>query len=247
MSRTNNILVSVGAILLVFVIALLLPCTQVIRDGQGWVGSANSVRQISLALNDYHDIFKKLPPAVVRDKDGKPLYSWRVLLLPFLEQVQLYNQFKLDEPWDSPHNEALVGRTPNCYLASPFLDNPPGTTRYQVFVGPGTAFERPGLTWKDFTDGRSQTILVVEGGEAVPWSKPADLAYDPNGPLPPLGAGFGKPSHFLCYEVGRRPGFNAGFADGSARFILQPTDEHTIRSLITRNGGETIDLSKLDN
>jgi len=87
---------------------------------------------------------------------------------------------------------------------------------------------------------------VAEAGEPVSWTKPVDLDYDPNKPLPPLGGGYAKPVHILCYAIARRPGFNACFADGSGRFIPSKTDESIIRGLITRNGGETVDLSRLD-
>src|SRR5262249_3283601 len=155
-----------------------------------------------------------------------------------------YRKFKLDQPWDSPDNKKLLERIPWCYRTGFGGDD--SLTHYQVFVGPGTAFERPGLTWADFPDGLGATLLVVEGGEPVPWSKPADVVYDPGQPPPPLGAGFSKSSHFLCYEVSRRAGFNAVFADGSAHFISDRTDEQTVRGLITRNGGETVDPSRLD-
>jgi hypothetical protein len=115
-----------------------------------------------------------------------------------------------------------------------------------VLVGPGTAFERPRLRLQDFPDGPANTILVAEAVVAVPWSKPADLAYDPKGPLPPLGGAFSQPVHFLCYEVSSRPGFNAVFADGKVRFIRGDTDDRTVRALITRNGGEKVDLATLD-
>ena len=202
--------------------------------------------EIGLALHDYHDANGHLPPAVVYGKDHKPLYSWRVLLLPFLQEGQLARQFKLDEPWDSPHNKKLLGEIPRCYRQILGEPDAPGQTHYQVLVGPGTAFERDGLTLLDFPDGTADTIVVVEAAESVPWTKPADLAYDPVKPLPALGVGFGKPVHFLCYEVNWRPGFTACFADGSRRFIYSSTEEKTIRSLITRNGGEKINWSKLD-
>jgi hypothetical protein len=225
---------------------LLQPCVQKGTDGEGWVYSVYNLKQITLALVDYHDVYKKLPPAVVRDKAGRPLYSWRVLLLPFVEQMNLYNEFHLDEPWDSEHNKKLLEKMPPCYSHLGLGDDPPNKTYYQVFVGPGTAFERPGLTLKDFPDGPANTLLVVEAREPVPWSKPADLAYDPNGPLPPLGGQFGKPIHFLCREVGRRPGFAAGFADGTARFLRSDADERDMRALITRNGGEEVDPAGLE-
>ena len=175
---------------------------------------------------------------MIRDQNGKALYSWRVALLPFLEQEALYKQFKLAEPWDSPHNKKLLEPTPALY-ALPLPDNLAGMTHYQVFTGPGTAFERDGLTLKDdFPDGTSNTTLVVESAEPVPWTKPADLVYDPTGLLPALGAGFGIPNRLLCYRVGQRPGFNVCFADGSGRFLLNTTDERELRALITRNGGE---------
>jgi hypothetical protein len=204
------------------------------------------MRGIGVALQSYHEVYGELPPAVVRDKDGKPLYSWRVALLPFLEENQLYTQFKLDEPWDSEHNKRFLEPTPHCYRPHLGGNDAPGLTRYQVLVGPGTAFERDGLTWDDFPDGLSNTLLMVEAGAPVPWAKPADLTYDPARPLPPLGGAFGKPVHFLCYELWRNPGFIAGFADGSARFIRSDTAEKTIRGLITRNGGEKVDASRLD-
>src|SRR5262249_26068616 len=103
-----------------------------------------------------------------------------------------------------------------------------------------------GLTAQDFPDGLATTLLVVEAGEPVPWSKPADLVYDPNGPFPPLGGVYSKAVHFLCYEVGRWSGVNAVFADGHGRFLRRDLDEKILRSLITRNGGETVDPAALE-
>src|SRR5262249_36159250 len=149
------------------------------RVAEGWVHSQGSLRQIGLALIQYHDTFHRLPPAVVTARDGRPLYSWRVLLLPFLEEKGLYDRFNLEEPWDSPPNRPLADVLPQCYaprlIGAPRFE--PGRTHYQVLVGPGTAFERPGLTFKDFSDGPASTILVVEAGEAVLWSQPVDLTY----------------------------------------------------------------------
>ena len=244
MSRSKWVVFGLAVVCLLCCL-LLLPCTVKVRDGEGegWVESAASLKQIGQALLSYHAVNGKLPPAVARDRDGRPLFSWRVLLLPFIEQGSLYNRIHLDEPWDGQHNKALLEETPRCY--EPMLGgmDAPGLTRYQVFVGPGTAFERDSLTWDDFPDGRENTILVVEAGEPVPWTKPADLPYDPDQPLPPLGGVYAKPYYFLCYEVGRTPDFNACFADGSTRFLSGKTDEKVIRSLITRNGGEKVDAS----
>jgi hypothetical protein len=225
---------------------LLFPCIQQVRDSEGWVGSQMSLKQIGLAIQNYHDLHKKLPPAVVVGKDGTPLYSWRVLLLPFLEEDRLFREFNLDEPWDSAHNKRFLEKTPRCYLPYYKSDDLPGFTPYQVFVGPGTSFERDRLTFKDFPDGLLNTLLVVEASEPVLWTKPTDLVFDPKGPLPPLGGLFAKPVHLLCREVDRKPGFAALFADGSTRFIPDRAEEKTVRALITRNGGEEVQLSALD-
>jgi hypothetical protein len=209
------------------------------RTVSGW-----KLREIACALHDYQDRHRKLPPAVIHDPNGKPLYSWRVLLLPYVEEADRFRNFKLDEPWDSPNNKKLLEPTPAVYRL-PWPATPPGMTHYLGFTGPGTAFERDGLTLEDdFPDDLSDTILVVEAAEAVPWSKPVDLEYDPHGPLPRLGVGYYLPVRFGCYELGRRQGFNVVMADASSRFILDTIDEKTIRGLITRNGGEEVDLSK---
>jgi hypothetical protein len=213
---------------------VLLPCTQKVRDGELWVRSAVSLRAIAGALRAYHEANGRLPPAAVTGEGGRPLYSWRVLLLPYLEQEDLYRRFRLDEPWDGPNNRALLDRTPRYYEPALGGFDPPGMTRYQVFVGPGTAFERDGLTWDDFPAGPGGTILAAEGGEPVPWSKPAELAYDPDGPLPKLGGAYTRPAYFLCYEVQRESGFTCCFGDGTARFIPSTGSERNVRRLITR-------------
>jgi hypothetical protein len=197
-------------------------------------------------LHDYHEVNGKLPPAVVRAKDGGPLYSWRVLLLPYLEQGDLYKQFNREEPWDSPHNKRLLEQAPSYYRSYVGSSDPPGVTRYQVIVGRGTAFERAGVTFKDFPDGLDQTFLVVEAANPVPWSKPADLVYDPQKPLPAMRGEFAKRTPSFWGGEVRRVGFVAVFADGGTRFIDGETPENILRALITRNGGEKVDLSDLE-
>jgi hypothetical protein len=182
-------------------------------------------------MHNYNQEHGHLPPAVVYGKDGKPLHSWRVLLLPYVDQENLYKQFKLDEPWDSPHNIKLLPQMPGVYAVpsgkASFL--PAYHTVCHVFVGPGTAFQgKKGLKIPDdFPDGTSNTFLIVEAGEPVPWTKPQDLRYAPGCPLPDLRGIF-------------RDGFRARLADASGRFIKNDMSETTLRALITRNGGETL-------
>jgi hypothetical protein len=229
-----------------FCIAWLQPCVVRVPEGGARSQALNRVKCITLALHAYHDVHGQLPPAVVRDKDGRPLYSWRVAILPYIEEYPLYQKFKLDEPWDSPHNQALVAEIPRWYSHSGLTRDPPGTTRFQVFVGTGTAFERPGLSLADFTDGTENTLLVVEAGTPVVWSAPTDLPYDPAAPLPPLGGVWHEDVMFLCREVGSRPAFIAAFADGKVRLVRQSIGEQPLRAAITRNGGEPFSADRLD-
>ncbi len=220
--------------------ALQLPAVQAARTAAQRAQSTNNLKQLSLAAHNYNSAYNHFPQQAIYSKDGKPLLSWRVALLPYLEQMPLYNQFKLDEPWDSPHNRALLKYIPLVYL--PPGDKPRGepyTTFYQVFVGTngrvGPIFE-PSPTFRPVlaqcTDGTSGTLLIVEAGTAVPWTKPEDLPYDPDKPLPALGGVF-------------EDGCVAAFADGSCRFLTHDVDEATIRALITRNGGEPVEWFKL--
>jgi hypothetical protein len=198
------------------------------------------------AIHNYaeaHDL--QLPPAAVTDKAGRPLYSWRVLLLPYLEEERLFKEFHFDEPWDSEHNKTLIAKMPEAYR-SPYYDDPGrkqiGFTFYQVFTGPGTPFERPGLTLKDFPDGLSKTLLVVEADEQVPWTKPADLVYDPAGPLPKLGTKSTRAVVRFHRLVGWQPGYVLSLADGSCRRGPATVDEAVLRAWIVRNHGPKPDL-----
>src|SRR5262245_13361439 len=121
---------------------------------------------MAVAIHNYHDAHGTLPPAALRGADGKPLLSWRVLILPYIEQDELYKQFRLDQPWDSPHNIQLLERMPKLYKPySEHVTTEPGTTYYQVFVGGGAVFggER-NLRIEDISkaDGTAYTFLLVE-------------------------------------------------------------------------------------
>lgn len=191
---------------------------------------ANDLKQMALAMHNFEE-GKTLPPAARCDSQGHPLLSWRVLILPYLEQNALYNEFHLDEPWDSPHNLRLLPRMPKVY--DPLLLDKkvkPYHTSFQAFVGKGAAFEgRDGLRLpNDFSDGTSNTILVVEAAHLVSWTKPDDLPFDRKGSLPLLERFFS-------------PSFQVAMADGSVRKIKRERlNERTFRAAITRNGGEKL-------
>jgi hypothetical protein len=212
-----------------------------IKEARPRIVVANDLKQIGMALRIYHDKFGSFPPAAVHDADGKPLYSWRVLLLPFLEQEALYARFHLDEPWDSPHNLTLLSPAPRPFRPpTDIVSADPSLTYYQVFVGPGAAFEGDkGLKIPDdFPDGIQNTILVVEAREPVPWSKPADIPYAANLPLPEFGALRRKRMGPLQWGEYKPAGFTAALADGSFRWFGPDMPPDGLRGWITRNGGE---------
>src|SRR5262245_55898338 len=208
----------------------------------------NNLRQIALAMHHYADVYRRgFPPAARCDKDGRPLLSWRVTLLPFLEQMSLYNEFRLDEPWDSRHNISLLGRMPLIYDlprdTSVHVD--PGHTFIQVFVGPGTAFEKRtrGDGWRileDFPDGSSNTILIAHAAKAVPWTKPEDLVYDPNQPVPELGGVFPGKARFPLLGAKATHMKLVAMADGIVRQLPLDLTDATLRAAITRNDGKEL-------
>jgi hypothetical protein len=201
------------------------------RQPAARIQSSNNLHILALGMHNYSDTNGKLPPHAVYGPGGQPLLSWRVLILPYVEEEELFKEFHLDEPWDSPHNLRLLPRMPRIY-APVMKENRPKeyATFYQAFVGNGAAFEgREGLHLPGgFPDGTSNTILIVEAGTAVPWTKPADLPYSPDSPIPPLGAL--SPKYFLV-----------AMADSSVRTVYkEQVTEATLRAAITRNGGEIL-------
>jgi hypothetical protein len=193
--------------------------------------SASNLKQIGVALHSYHNDYGTLPPAAICSKDGKPLLSWRVAILPYLEEGTLPQEFRLDEPWDSPHNLKLLKRMPKVYAPAGMTTQEPYTTFYQGFVGKGTVFtadpkQGTPLTRITNADGTSTTYMVVEAGEPVPWTKPADIPYDPDKPVPALGGMF-------------KQGFNALYCDGSIRFVKREIRPEVLHARIQWNDGKS--------
>ena len=177
----------------------------------------------------------RFPAAAIR-KNGKPLLSWRVALLPFLDVyhgTRLYQRFRLEESWDSPHNAPLLKEMPSVFAPVVPTASAPYSTYYQVFVGSGALFEEEeGTRVAEVTDGVAWTLMVVEAAEPVPWTKPEDLPYDQGKPLPRLGGQF-------------EDGFYVAFADGSARFLSKKIARETLRALIMRGDREVITVDQL--
>ena len=212
---------------------MLVPAVQASREAARRAQCVNNLKQIGLAMHNYHDVNGHFPPAVLLGPDGKTPYSWRVALLPFMDAQGIYSQYKFDEPWNGPNNSKLIPLMPAFY-SHPGTDRTTGMTPYFVPTGPDTLFpdRKEGMSLAEITDGTSNTIMAVEAQREIPWTKPEDIAYGSltdgsNKPLPDLGT----------LHPG---GFDATFADGSVKFISAGINLNVLRALLTRAGGEVI-------
>jgi prepilin-type processing-associated H-X9-DG protein len=206
-----------------------------VRADADRVQSQNNLRQIGIAVHNYEASNGCVPAAGFGQRPGQPRASWRVHLLPYLEEQDLYNQYNFDEPWDGPNNSKLLTRMPRVYALPGDTAAPPGHTYYQALVSPPGA--RPSAVFSkeptarvrftDITDGTSNTIMVAEAAAPVPWTKPDDLEFTPAGPLPRLGWHYNNRCNVL-------------YADGAVRAVPSTVSPATLRALITRDGGEVI-------
>jgi prepilin-type processing-associated H-X9-DG protein len=200
----------------------------------------NNEKQIALAVHNYISRHgNAFPPAYTTDKAGQPLLSWRVLILPFLDQEQaLFKEFHLDEPWDSPHNRTLISKMPEVYRCSTQNAGTAreGKTRYIAPRAPGTIFRgAEPVKLKEIIDGTSNTIMFFDGGDerAVIWTKPDDWDVPPDAKLDPSGI-------LVAHGEQPRKGTNVAFADGSVRFFRETIMSAVFRALLSYAAGEVI-------
>jgi hypothetical protein len=220
----------VGVAVIGVLVALLLPAVQAARAAAGRNSSMNNIKQILLALLNYESAKAAMPAYANFDADGKPLLSWRVHVLPYMEHQALYNQFHLDEPWDSPHNKALIPQMPEIYRDPGSMHTTAdGLTNYLGVKGEGRYFDgtSEGRKIMTVTDGTSNTIMVVQvdDNSAVPWTKPDDWELDDANPT---GAFAG-----IASEI-----FLAGYGDGHVSVVSTFVDADTLKAMLTIGGGE---------
>ncbi len=215
-------------------VAMLLPAVNASREAARRARSMNHLKQIAIAMHNYHDTHGAFPAGYSADADGKPLLSWRVHILPFLEESELYEEFHLDEPWDSEHNKELIAEMPEVFR-SPNSTAQPGRSNYLGVGGRDGVFVRPqpgkrlGTEIRQIVDGASNTIMAVEvpDASAVIWTRPGDFAADEQQPTKGL--------------LGLRPGgFLAGLADGSVQFVSETIDADALKAMFTKSGGEVV-------
>lgn len=216
--------------------ALLLPAVQAAREAARRAQCTNNLKQISIAMINYHDTYGAFPPAYIADANGKPMHSWRVLILPFLEQQALYNRYRFDEPWDGPNNSTLAAEMPMAYRCP---DDPAGPlstrTNYAAITGPGTIFDGgTASTLNSITDGTSNTMLVGETTGGIAWMEPRDL--DVRQMTFAVNA---SPAEISSNHPG---GAQVVFADGAVHFLSASASPQTIQALTTKAGSENVGL-----
>jgi Protein of unknown function (DUF1559) len=194
--------------------------------------SKHHLERIGMAIRKYHQVHGRMPARATVNKTGKPLLSWRVLILPYLGHEDLFKQFRLEEAWNSPHNKKLIDRMPPVF-ADPETKKPSIMTRYVVPVGKRTLFESVnGLKLTDIKKAADKTIMVVEANPdcCVVWTQPADIQYDP-----------AHPRKSVTHS--RPNGFLAVMASGTVFMIAKNTDVVAIRYMFANVSDEAFDPS----
>ena len=217
-------------------VALLLPAVQAAREAARRTQCNNNLKQIAIAFQNYNDTYGTFPPAYIPDEDGKPMHSWRVLILPFIEQQGLHQRYDFDEPWDSPNNRAVTDvHIPAFTCPSSPTSTGSAETNYMVITGPGTVFDgAKAAKLAEIKDGTSNTLLVVEvAGAGTNWAEPVDL--DASKLAPPFSAG--GPDKAGSHHPG---GMNGAMCDGSVQFISDTVARETLDALISKDGEELV-------
>lgn len=199
---------------------------------------SNHLKQIGLALHNYHDVYGSFPPAYIADKNGQPMHSWRVLILPFAEQKPLYDLYRFDEPWDGPNNRKLHTQYP-AYFCCPacYGKQPKFETNYLAVVGPQTMW--PGtqsVNLSKITDGTANTLMVVEvANSGIHWMEPRDLHVTqmPLAINPPRGQGISSPHRGAALAL---------FVDAHTAALPNDTPPKALRSMLTIAGNDNADL-----
>jgi hypothetical protein len=213
------------------------------REIKSFGDAEKDLKRLAIAMHNYESTYGRLPPAAVRDKNGKSLLSWRVLMLPYVDQNVLYKQFKHDEAWDSPHNKKLIAKMPVLFRGPNKKLNDEGKTVYLAPLDTSTVFPPDGsrVRFANIYDGLSNTVLFVEVNDesAVVWTKPDDLVVDMKKPMKPITELVRREQEF----------FLAAMCDGSVRRfknVTRPNDLVNLARVFDRQDGEVIDYSTIE-
>jgi hypothetical protein len=216
-------------------VTTMIPMIQQARATAKESASANNLKQIGLAMHNYHDAYKAFPAASIIGPDGKTPHSWRVAILPYIEEHELYKQYKLDEPWDSENNKKVLAQMPAAYR-SPAATNGATSSSYYVLTNEKGMFTTTpvakGTSMARIADGTSNTVMAIEANVDIPWTKPEDITLV-EGKVPDL-------------KLVNPFFFRAAFADGSVRTLPIKIDAQTLLNLIQINDGNVIDQNSLN-
>jgi prepilin-type processing-associated H-X9-DG protein len=205
------------------------------RDLTLHAGCANNLKQIAAAMLQYETTYGCFPPAYIADKNGKPMHSWRVLLLPHLGHQDLYDRYRFDEPWDSLRNRKITDIAMGLYQCPAQPPSRDPVTNYMMVVGPNTISDGRGVrNVAEITDGMKDTILLVEVADSnIWWAEPEDLRFD----MLNFTINAGKRQEISSYHPG---GANTAFCDGSVRFLKDSLNPQLVRAMLTINAGESV-------
>jgi hypothetical protein len=210
------------------------------REAARRMHCSNNLKQIALALHNYHDVYKTFPPAMLPDADGKPVHSWRVLILPFIEEQKLYDSYDFSEPWDGPNNRLLANPMPSVYVCPSHSRG--NCTSYAAVIGERTMWtgDEHGVRIQNVSDGTSNTILVLEA--ELPqsnWMEPRDITYEEAVELlishDPMDRNSGHKHEDFFYE--HWTGRQTALADGSVRFVPLAIPRAIASALLMRDDG----------
>ncbi|HVX14776.1 MAG TPA: DUF1559 domain-containing protein [Pirellulales bacterium] len=227
----------VGYIAVTGLVALLVPALAAARESGRRTSCDCRMKIIGMAILTYADVYKSYPPAYTTDEKGNRMHSWRVLILPYLAQEELYEQYDFDEPWNGPHNRLLAASMPQIYRCPSDDLSRPGETSYAAVDGPGTVWSgNKGSRPDQVTDGTSMTITVVEAaGDGIHWMEPRDLPFSSlrQGIMTSARPGLSSPHEDACRVV---------FGDGHTTALPSTISVKTLQALVTRAGGERIEV-----
>ncbi len=222
-------------------VSALLPSVQSAREAARRASCSNNLRQIGLAMHNYHDKYNCFPPAFLPDENGKPKHSWRVLLLPFLDEKSLYAEYRFDEPWNSPHNTAVASRMPGVYRCpADSTAIASHTTSYAMLVGPRAISDGPTARRMADINSPSSTIMVGEAaGAGINWLEPRDIdvgkmTFQIRHPGPNSEAEINdiSSSHPIVANV--------LLCDGSVHALSDTVDPKLLKAMTTIDASETI-------
>ncbi|TWT63995.1 DUF1559 family PulG-like putative transporter [Rubinisphaera italica] len=215
----------------------ILPIVQQSRESGPRSACKNNLKWLALSMHNYHDLHGVFPSPNHHDGDSPP-YSWRIALLPYIEEDQIFERYNFSEPWDGPTNSTMHSLQLDVFLCpdtSSRLKNHLRTvTDYVAITGEETIFSEGQPTkLTDVTDGTSNTIMFVElANSDIHWMEPRDLQFNAiSNRMNKSGAGLSNIHNGGAYTA---------LVDGSIRYLSEETDPDVLRALMTKSGGETI-------